>query len=100
MSIWGGGRGEKGGKQEGKSKRGTRERERERKGQAAPFIVGQSVLPTWLLPGNCGAELRKNASIENHCSKLSFVSGKVLLLEAQLPDQCHQTQTSSSSQVS
>jgi hypothetical protein len=36
------------------NKRGKSLRERERRGQAAPFIVGWATL--LLLPGNCGKE--------------------------------------------
>ena len=46
----GGKRGSKKARERGKK---VRERERERRGQAAPFIVGCS---TWLLPGNCRKE--------------------------------------------
>ena len=51
-----GGRGKRG-------QRGTRrqEQERERRTQASPFIVRY----TWMLPGNCGAELRQNANTNN-----------------------------------
>ena len=48
---WGEGR-----EQEGKSRNKT-----ERRRQEAPFIVRH----TWLLPGNCGAELRQNANKSN-----------------------------------
>ena len=54
---------------ENKSKRGRRE-------QAAPFIVGQAFYSgekhTWLLPGNCGVELRQNAN-NRCCCKSSLV---------------------------
>jgi len=50
-----GGNGERGGKgQEDRAGAGKQEQE-SKEGGAAPFIVSQH---TWLLPGNCGAELR------------------------------------------
>jgi hypothetical protein len=52
---------------EGEGKARARDSKRARKGQAAPFIVSW---PTWLLPGNCGVELRLNANNQyrsKHC---------------------------------
>jgi hypothetical protein len=49
-------------RQRGSKKRRTREEQegkRGRRGQVAPFIVGQAI---WWLPGNCGVELKQNAN--------------------------------------
>jgi hypothetical protein len=46
---------------EGKGRAREQENKRVRRGQAAPFIVSRH---TWMLPGNCGAELRQNANNE------------------------------------
>ena len=52
---------ERGKEEQGKSKRAREEQERE-EWASSPFY---RVRPTWLLPGNCGAELRQNANINN-----------------------------------
>jgi hypothetical protein len=55
-------------RRDGEGERGQRRSKRERRGQAAPFIVGWH---TWLLPGNCGAEPRQNPNNNksNFCKK-------------------------------
>jgi hypothetical protein len=65
MSTWRGGKG---------SRERTREQEKSKKARTREQPLLEWVRPTWLLPGNCGAELRQNAH-RYHISAVSYSPG-------------------------